>query len=129
MCQCLKLIFYKDNAKLPIVTKKLHDSAPYFRPTRTKILGRIVQFFWTKVQGPSFSTWARGCGLKVQKSVHIVYECPLKSTNGFAELLNKRFYRIIEMMTIYECMLYHNFSHNGLFLTFIAICTGRVIWI
>ena len=40
----IKLIFYKNNAKPPIV-KKLHDSDPDFRPTRTKILGNVVHFF------------------------------------------------------------------------------------
>ena len=40
-----KVHFYKNNAKPPILPKKLHDPAPYFRQTRTRLWGRIVQIF------------------------------------------------------------------------------------
>ena len=39
----LKPIFYKNNAKPPIITQNLHDSAPYFGACLPEIWGRIVQ--------------------------------------------------------------------------------------
>ena len=36
----LKLIFYKNNAKPPIVTRNLHDSAPYFGACLPEIWGQ-----------------------------------------------------------------------------------------
>ena len=40
-----KAHFYKNNAKPPILPEYLHDTASYFRQTRSKIWGRIVQMW------------------------------------------------------------------------------------
>ena len=42
----LKTIFYKNNAKPSIVTRNLHDSAPYFGACLPEIGDRIVEILW-----------------------------------------------------------------------------------